>query len=156
MMNKPVETSAAGKNRLPSAEVARWVVAAAHHGVREAWMAQQPVLLLSEPPQPALSLATWPGPPSSPCRSPVTRTVCSVAVVYNRHHAPACSCGSAHDQACQWAPTAASDPAVLCAGYLMEHAPGLGMYVLRRIGPKRAQALKAGGSGYDVGGLLRK
>lgn len=48
MMTKPVETSAAGKNRLPAGEVARWVVAAAHHGVREAWIAKQPVLLLSE------------------------------------------------------------------------------------------------------------
>jgi hypothetical protein len=38
----------------------------------------------------------------------------------------------------------------------MEHAPALGMYVLRRVGPRRAQALKAGGSGYDVGGLLRE
>lgn len=38
----------------------------------------------------------------------------------------------------------------------MQYAPGLGMHVLRRIGPKRAQALKAGGTGYDVGGMLRK
>lgn len=48
MMAKSVDTSAAAGKRLPPAEVARWVVAAAHHGVRETWIAKQPVLFLSE------------------------------------------------------------------------------------------------------------
>ena len=44
---------------------------------------------------------------------------------------------------------------VLLLGYLMQYAPWLGMLVLKRVGAARAQALRAGGSGYDVGGLLK-
>ena len=38
----------------------------------------------------------------------------------------------------------------------MQGAPGLGTLILKRIGPKRARAMKAGGSGYDVSGMLRR
>lgn len=48
MMTKAVDTSAGGGKRLQPAFVADWVVAAAHHGVREAWIARQPILWLSE------------------------------------------------------------------------------------------------------------
>ena len=41
------ETSAGGSKRLAPGYVAGWVVAAAHHRVREAWIARQPILLLS-------------------------------------------------------------------------------------------------------------
>lgn len=37
----------------------------------------------------------------------------------------------------------------------MQYAPGVGMAILRRVGPKRARALSAGGSGYDVAAFLR-
>lgn len=38
----------------------------------------------------------------------------------------------------------------------MQWAPGLGMRVLKKIGPTRAATMKAGGSGYDVGDMLRR
>ncbi|EFN55180.1 hypothetical protein CHLNCDRAFT_134329 [Chlorella variabilis] len=39
---------------------------------------------------------------------------------------------------------------VLLLGYLMQYAPWLGMKVLKRVGPARARALRAGKSGYDM------
>ena len=45
---------------------------------------------------------------------------------------------------------------VINAGYIMQGTPGLGTLILKRIGPKRARAMKAGGSGYDVSGMLRR
>lgn len=47
MITKQQETSAGGTKRLEPQSVAAWIVAAAHHGVGEAWIAKQPILLLS-------------------------------------------------------------------------------------------------------------
>jgi dehydrogenase/reductase SDR family protein 7 len=44
---------------------------------------------------------------------------------------------------------------VLLLGYLMQYAPSLGMAVLKRVGPARAQALKEGRSGYDTAALIK-
>ena len=123
MMTKAVESSAASKNRLPPGEVARWVVAAAHHGVREAWIAKQPVLLLSEPSMFCIVQTVK-------CRlNPDATLQCVRVAVQDVSSQSRCTLKKA------------LIPAIPLAGYLMEHAPGLGMFVLRRIGPKRAQAL---------------
>ncbi len=42
-----------------------------------------------------------------------------------------------------------------CAGYVTQHLPGVATKILHRVGPRRVAAMKAGGSGYDVGGLMR-
>ncbi|KAI7846257.1 hypothetical protein COHA_000237 [Chlorella ohadii] len=44
---------------------------------------------------------------------------------------------------------------VLLLGYLMQYTPSLGMAVLKRVGPARAQALKEGRSGYDTAALIK-
>ncbi len=42
------------------------------------------------------------------------------------------------------------------AGYVQQHLPELAARVLHRVGPRRVADMKAGGSGYDVGGLMRR
>lgn len=37
-----------------------------------------------------------------------------------------------------------------CATCFLQYAPWLGMKVLKRVGPARARALRAGKSGYDM------
>jgi dehydrogenase/reductase SDR family protein 7 len=44
---------------------------------------------------------------------------------------------------------------VLLLGYLSQYAPWAAAAVMRRVGPARAAALRAGRSGYDAAGLLR-
>ena len=39
---------------------------------------------------------------------------------------------------------------VTAAGYVVQYMPSLAKLVLMKIGPRRAQALKGGGSGYDL------
>lgn len=39
--------------------------------------------------------------------------------------------------------------------YLTQYVPQLAMAVLKQVGPSRARARQLGGSGYDVGGLLK-
>lgn len=43
---------------------------------------------------------------------------------------------------------------VLPAVYLYKLVPLLGMMLLKRIGPKRARALKDGRSGYDISSVI--
>jgi hypothetical protein len=43
---------------------------------------------------------------------------------------------------------------VLCAAYLMQYAPWLAMWVLKKVGPARARAIAKGESGYDVSKLV--
>ncbi len=59
MVATQTDTSAASK-RLDPKFTAAWIVAAAHHGVREARIARQPILLLSAPRRSALpSCSAW-------------------------------------------------------------------------------------------------
>lgn len=44
---------------------------------------------------------------------------------------------------------------VLLLGYLMQYAPWLGMLALKKVGPARARALRAGKSGYDLSALMQ-
>ncbi|GFR45808.1 hypothetical protein Agub_g7264 [Astrephomene gubernaculifera] len=44
---------------------------------------------------------------------------------------------------------------VLAVGYIFQLLPRLGWRLLKKVGPKRARAVQAGRSGYDVGKLMR-
>lgn len=54
---------------------------------------------------------------------------------------------------------ASSSPLVLrhpsLAFSLLQYTPSLGMAVLKRVGPARAQALKEGRSGYDTTAIIK-
>lgn len=43
---------------------------------------------------------------------------------------------------------------VRCPGHIFQLVPRLGWHLLKKIGPKRAAALKEGRSGYDVSKLM--
>lgn len=41
-----------------------------------------------------------------------------------------------------------------CAAYMCQYWPGLGLWVMKKVGPLRAAQLKSGGSGYDLKAML--